>query len=155
VIKLTTTPKTSSITYRWTPENIGIGNNHRTNLPSGEYKVLAIDQNSCKDSLKIELTTKDCNSEFKVFPAFTPNGDGQNDFFEIRPLKCQFNTLAACFPNNELFIYNRFNHAIYHKAPYNNEWNGEQYPAGAYYYIFFPDKNNKKNKFTGWISLLR
>lgn len=47
---------------------------------------------------------------------FSPNGDGFNDFFVISNLEQ--------YPNNELFIYNRWGGLIFTAAPYNNDWDG-------------------------------
>jgi gliding motility-associated-like protein len=58
---------------------------------------------------------------------FSPNGDGINDVFEITGL--------YKYPENELFIYNRWGELIYHAKPYDNTWAGES--------------NNDKLKLTG------
>jgi gliding motility-associated-like protein len=58
---------------------------------------------------------------------FSPNGDGLNDVFEIIGL--------YKFPENELFIYNRWGELVYYSKPYNNDWSGQS--------------NNDKLKLTG------
>lgn len=48
---------------------------------------------------------------------FTPNGDGMNDFFEIVGLEL--------FPENELYIFNRWGAELYRQKNYHNDWNGQ------------------------------
>ena len=63
--------------------------------------------------------------------AFTPNGDGMNDVWEI-------NTLAG---NNEVIveIYNRWGEIIFYSKGYPEPWNGTYkgslVPEGTYAYI--------------------
>ncbi len=64
--------------------------------------------------------------------AFTPNGDGRNDVWEIKNIEY--------FPNNNVVIYNQWGSKVYEANPYHNNWegthNGEDLPIGTYYYIF-------------------
>lgn len=70
--------------------------------------------------------------------AFTPEGDGKNDFFVIKGLKS--NT------DNNLTVYNRWGNKVYEKPNYDNTWDGtpnvsgtlggQKLPQGTYYYIF-------------------
>jgi gliding motility-associated-like protein len=154
-IWLSVSPRNQTYSYQWTPATMGQGQNPRTQLSRGQYKVLVRNSLGCADSLTLDLQGRDCNDEVRIFPTFTPNGDQVNEIFEIRPINCPQRTLAECFPNNELIILNRSNHAIYQKSPYNNDWDGDNYPIGSYYYVFYPDRNNQKNRMTGWLTLLR
>lgn len=63
-----------------------------------------------------------------VFPnVMTPNGDGKNDLLVFTSLEQ--------FPGSKLYIYNRWGNLIYESNSYQNNWNGENFPAGTYYYI--------------------
>ncbi len=53
----------------------------------------------------------------KIPNAFSPNGDGINDFYVIEGIEE--------YPNNELYIYNRWGELVYYKEKYDNSWNGE------------------------------
>jgi len=89
---------------------------------------------------------------------FSPNGDGFNDMFIISELK----ECADCFPNNELYIFNRWGSMVYKATPYKNDWDGRSngnsmpdkqvLPNGTYYYIFKLNKYDVKPK-TGYIEL--
>ncbi len=62
----------------------------------------------------------------------TPNGDGANDTFVITGLEN--------FPNNELYVYNRWGHEVFGTSNYQNDWEGmwqgQALPEGTYYYVF-------------------
>lgn len=82
----------------------------------------------------------------KIPNVFTPNNiDDINPYFEILGLeKSDWN----------LYIYNRWGRLVYKKINYDNTWNGEESPAGVYYYTLqnnlCPEKNYK-----GVINILR
>ena len=69
--------------------------------------------------------------EFRVFNAFSPNGDGSNDSFKINGLEN--------FPNHELFVYNRWGTQVYTAKNYMNDWEGKwegnDLPDGTYFYV--------------------
>ncbi len=71
----------------------------------------------------------------------TPNRDGINDFFMIPCIE------TGNFPGNEVIIFNQWGDEIYRAAPYTNNWqgtyNGEDVPAGTYYYVVSFDRNTE------------
>ena len=81
--------------------------------------------------------------------AFSPNGDGINDTWQIQYLNS--------YPNCEVNVYNRYGQHIYHSTGYNKPWdgtyNGSLLPVATYYYII----NTKKhpNPFSGSVSIIR
>ncbi|MCB0760853.1 MAG: gliding motility-associated C-terminal domain-containing protein [Flavobacteriales bacterium] len=86
--------------------------------------------------------------------AFSPNGDGINDVFEIPNL--------YKYPNNSLKIFNRWGMLVYESAPYFENWDGtsshpatigQELPVSTYYYIL--DLGNGAEAFTGYIYLKR
>jgi large repetitive protein len=63
------------------------------------------------------------------------------------------------FPNNELVIISRWGDVVYRAKPYTNNWtganeNGQNLPAGTYYYIMRLDLSNGKIK-TGDVTIYR
>lgn len=80
---------------------------------------------------------------------FTPNGDGNNDTFEILGLNQ--------FANNELVIVNRWGNELFKTKNYLNNWTGEGLNEGTYYYILRVQKTNTSEwmVFKGYITLIR
>ncbi|WP_316832659.1 gliding motility-associated C-terminal domain-containing protein [Pedobacter aquatilis] len=80
---------------------------------------------------------------------FTPNGDGDNDVFEIRGLEL--------FAENTLVITNRWGNEVYKSNNYTNNWNGDGLNEGTYYYLLKVRETNNGEWFTyaGWTTLIR
>jgi gliding motility-associated-like protein len=80
--------------------------------------------------------------------AFTPDDDGDNDFFYIGNLEK--------YPDNNLKIYNRYGKQIYSATNYDNLWNGTYLgnlvPTGTYFYIF---NDGKGEQYKGSVTILR
>jgi gliding motility-associated-like protein len=75
-----------------------------------------------------EVIYENCNSIW-IPNAFTPDGDGINDVFEIR---------GAKFPV-KLWIFDRWGNVVYQSEDYQNDWagiypNGQPAPGGVYTY---------------------
>jgi gliding motility-associated-like protein len=103
----------------------------------GIYSVTLVIANSdgCQASVTKTLEVND--QQFLIPDAFTPNGDGKNDLFEIKGIER--------YPNNELQVFNRWGNLVYSMKSYNNSWDGTpnaksmgsgKLPAGTYFYIF-------------------
>jgi gliding motility-associated-like protein len=80
---------------------------------------------------------------------FTPNGDGNNDVFEIRGLEL--------FAQNDLTIVNRWGNQVYRSDNYRNDWTGEGLNEGTYYYILRVKEGTGSDwqVFKGYITLIR
>ena len=69
--------------------------------------------------------------------AFSPNGDGINDTWQIPGI--------SSYPNATLSIFNRQGEMIYHSSSYKNDWDGKLkgviLPFGIYYYLIIPGVN--------------
>ncbi len=73
--------------------------------------------------------------------AFSPNGDGVNDRFEIR--------FIQPLP---LTVVDRNGKAVYQNNEYTDQWDGGNLPAGVYYYdLVLPDFTTCN----GWVHLMR
>jgi gliding motility-associated-like protein len=73
----------------------------------------------------------------------TPNGDFNNDFLVFENLEF--------FPSNNLQIFNRWGKKIYEKDGYQNDWYGEDFSEGTYFFILELnnfDKTLHKGTFT-------
>lgn len=100
----------------------------------------------CADSVCKSIEVK---SEIIIPNIFTPNEDGENDFFVIKGLRGS---------GNMLLIFNRWGRKIYESFDYKNNWNGtiintEKLASdGTYYYIFV---THEKAEYSGYITLLK
>jgi len=80
----------------------------------------------------------------------TPDGDGVNDAFTIVGIHN--------YPDNEVYIYNRWGQEVFHTIDYQNDWYGtfknQELPDGTYYYVFL-DRSNGKLIQKGYITIHR
>jgi len=69
--------------------------------------------------------------------AFSPNGDGVNDYWEILGLQN--------YPGNKLQIFNRLGIKLYETTDYQNDWGGtykgEKVENGVYFYQLYLSDN--------------
>jgi gliding motility-associated-like protein len=122
---------------------IDLSQNDVSFLVTLTYTDASNNQSSC--SFNVNAV---CLREVEIPQFYTPNGDGTNDFFEIRNL--------VIYPNNTLKIFNRWGDLVYEKENYDNSWGGEsnsnsnELPSGTYFYVF--DIKDKESK-TGFVHL--
>ncbi len=81
--------------------------------------------------------------------AFSPNGDGINDVWNIDAL--------ASYPESTVKVFNRYGQIIFQSNGYLKPWdgtfNGSPLPFGTYYYII--DRKNGFPLSTGWVAIIR
>lgn len=124
---------------------------------NGSYNSIAAlkssfpqDKNSQNNSAEITLEP----SCVIIYNEFTPNDDGNNDYFRIDCIET--------FPESDLQVFNRYGALVYQKKAYQNDWRGianvkgavgkgEPLPTGTYFYILKTDAVSE-NK-TGWLFL--
>lgn len=107
---------------------------------------------NCECSTAVITIQVGLNAACDVPNIFTPNSDGINDFFVIPCLADE-----ARFQNSEMSIFNTWGDEVFGGAPYLNNWdgtfNGEDLPAGTYFYIF--NVGNGDKPMSGFITLQR
>lgn len=144
----------TATSYSWIPQN---GFIHYENTATPEvnpvmnttYTVIAFDAATgcmASDTVQVIVIPDD---ELIFYSAFTPNGDGNNDYFYIGNI--------FKYPDNILKIYNRYGQVIFTSSGYKNDWNGEyqgnKVPTGTYFYIL--DTGTAKGKYSGSVTILR
>lgn len=103
---------------------------------NGLYTVNLLTEERCI----IEQTLQINHKNFFIPNAFSPNGDGKNDFFEI--------ISEQSYP---LQVADRTGKLVYESSSYLNTWNGGDLSSGTYFYrLALP--NGDCN---GWVQLLR
>ncbi len=112
---------------------------------SATYTVETYDKWRCplNEIFKIAMVREDV-----IIPnVFTPNGDGINDYFEIKGLK----------PNSTLRVYNSNEILVFSSEQYDGSWNGtdsngNKLTEGTYWYILNVPVSGR---YTGWVYLKR
>ncbi len=99
------------------------------------------------------LDPSSCELDFPN--AFSPNGDGINDIFNIQAIDV--------YPNNKFSIFNRWGVVVFEAQPYNNDWDGTStvlgalgggaLPVGTYFYVL--DLGDGSTPMSGYIYLNR
>ena len=89
---------------------------------------------------------------------FSPDGDGINDTWTIR------GGLNENYPNNKVYVFNRWGISIYESKGYLNDWNGSNYnssgntssnlPVGTYFYLLDLNGDGSNVK-KGFVYLIR
>lgn len=113
-------------------------------------------KNGCVTPAKVSITSESCPCDLFAPNAFTPNGDGLNDYF--KPI-----TLNGCVPiNYEFQIFNRYgNRVFFAHQPYHEGWdgtlNGKPLPAETYIFeMRFKDAYTGKDLYyKGDVTLIR
>lgn len=128
-----------------------------SNLAPGTYSVMIIAYSGTQaidtvsiSNLIVSPSTSPC--KIKPFTYISPNNDGQNDAFYIENIEE--------YPDNEVFIFNRWGQEIVHIKNYNNQenaWGSKKYPInvplGTYFY-HLNQLSKKKDLFKGFVELI-
>ena len=141
----------NNVQYYWSP-SLYLSDPNSLNpvaSPPGDitYTLYAVSVNKCfivSDDVLVKVYSN-------VTPpnAFTPNGDGINDLWDIPSL--------ASYPNCELMVFDRYGARIFRSIGYPKPWdgtyNGKALPAGTYYYTL--DLKDGSKVLSGWVAIIR
>lgn len=117
----------------------------------GTYSVTAM-KNDCSTTENI-VVNKDCYTD--IPNAFTPNGDGQNDYFFPRQL------LSEGVKGFTMLIFNRWGQKVFETSNasgrgWDGKFNDKDQPLGVYLYqIKVVMKNGRIEDYTGNVTLVR
>ena len=104
---------------------------------STTYYVVVTDQCgvTASDSMVVEVQ----NCDLKASNAFSPNGDGKNDFFTIENIEY--------YPGSTVYLYSRWGKLVFEQVDYKNNWTGDDsLITGTYYYVVEPNDGTKQLK---------
>jgi gliding motility-associated-like protein len=102
-------------------------------LASTTYIVSALNESGCTDTDTITIRIAE---NLVVYSAFSPNGDGSNDFFDIDN--------ASAYPDIIVEVYARWGEKLFSSKGYADDqrwdgtYKGKDVPIGTYYYIIVP-----------------
>jgi gliding motility-associated-like protein len=121
--------------YLWTPSvnlsSVTVPNPIVT--PTGEqtYSLRVVNRHGCAAEARIRVYVE---QRIWVADAFSPNGDGQNEVWELKGIEA--------YPEAEVRIYNRWGIAVFQSVGYQQPFNGGDLPAGTYAYTlrYAPDE---------------
>jgi gliding motility-associated-like protein len=139
-----------NLSYAWTP-NIAINNiaAPTPNVSPTEditYRVVVTSIDGCTDNDEVFVKVL---KKPKVPNAFSPNGDGINDFWVIEYLES--------YPGATIDIFNRYGQTVYTSIGYNKPWdgtmNGRPLPVGTYYWVINP--KNGRQQMNGSVTIIR
>jgi gliding motility-associated-like protein len=139
--------------YTWSPVNFYIKYPNTATpdvnpINTITYTVAGVDASGCYglDTVRVKVIPSD---DLVFYSAFTPNGDGNNDFFYIGNI--------GKYPDNLFKVYNRYGQVIFTSSGYNNDWDGSYQgnpvPTGTYFYIL--DTGTDKGQYKGTVTILR
>ncbi len=132
-------------------------------LPNGSVNY-APDDGYCDDGVPDVFSYVICNAfgcdtavvsvlvscdELRIFNGFSPNNDNKNDFFRINGLQN--------YPDNKLFVYNRWGNLVFEAVDYQNnwigDWDGKDLPDGTYFYVL--DLGEGDKPLSGYVQIRR
>ena len=115
----------------------------------GQYPITASGAASTDYSITYLPGTLTIVGTIVVPNAFTPNGDGINDIWDIRFLDTYVNCSVA--------IFSRYGQKVYSSIGYSIPWDGTYknaaLPTGTYYYII--NLKNGTNPLSGFVAIIR
>jgi gliding motility-associated-like protein len=87
------------------------------------------------DTLKVLVQ----NCDITASNAFSPNGDGKNDFLTFENIQY--------YPGSIVYLYSRWGKKVFEQIDYNNDWNGgDVLISGTYYYVVEPNDGTEPLK---------
>jgi gliding motility-associated-like protein len=140
-----------NVTYEWTPatglSNTTVKNPTVTGDQDITYQLKITDKsNGCVNFSQVAVKV---SPVINISNTFTPNGDGINDYWEIKGL--------VAYENCTVDVYNRYGQPLFHSVGYPKPWDGtyqgKQMPSGTYYYVVNTKMNNQV--LSGYVVILR
>jgi gliding motility-associated-like protein len=137
---------TGATIYQWTPpDGMGDAQVMQPRVSPAQtttYSLHAESDGGCFSDADVTVT---------VFPgvdipnAFTPNGDADNQTWELKNIDL--------YPNCAVEIFNRWGTRVFKTVGYRNDWDGAGLPAATYYYVIKLDDQLPVR--TGSVSIFR
>jgi gliding motility-associated-like protein len=136
--------------YRW---NTGDTTSSLKIVHPGTYSLRVSDEPLGCSSTETITITKDCYID--IPNAFSPNGDGENDYFFPRQL------LSQSLSRFRMQVFNRWGQVVFETTRtdgrgWDGAFNGKPQPQGVYLYLLDADfVNGRKENYKGNVTLIR
>ena len=146
---------TSPYDFYW-PNNIIDLDKENTSILSdlleGTYYIEIVDAMGCslQDTAIVIDNLKTC---LEVYSAFSPNGDSNHDFWEIKNIEFYPKALIEVYNKSGDRVYRRRYYRNTLKDAFNGKINGKRLPSDVYYYII--NLENGDEPFTGTVTIVR
>ncbi|WP_025603980.1 gliding motility-associated C-terminal domain-containing protein [Pontibacter actiniarum] len=136
------------VKYTWSPatglDDPATASPVATPAQTTRYTLTVTNDAGCEDTTSVVVAVR----QLLVIPnAFSPNGDGVNDTWEVKNLEY--------FPEAKVEVYNRWGNLIFERSNYRGDWDGTYrgaaLPVSTYFYVI--SIPNKK-KFTGYVNIV-
>lgn len=115
-------------------------------LDSFQYRVC--NQTMC-DTAWVFIDVECEQDSFIIYNGISPNGDGDNETFFIKGIEK--------FPNNKVWVYNRWGNQVFYaegyRSTWDGTWNGKVLPDGTYFYLI--DLGDNSDRLAGFLQINR
>ncbi|POY35930.1 hypothetical protein C3K47_12010, partial [Solitalea longa] len=133
----------SEHTYRWYPEDGLDDPSSLTPIFNAQenkaYNLVITNEAGCSCEANVLVNVL---PDIEVPNAISPNGDGKNDYWEIKNIEK--------YPAAMIYVYNRYGDKIFSSQGSAQTWdgtaNGKKLPNATYYYVIQPNKKGIKPK---------
>ena len=140
------------LSYNWTPSVSLDDSTSASPVASPQittmYEVRAITEDGCTE---LDTVTVAKAGRLFVYSAFSPNGDGVNDYWDIDN--------ASEYPGIIVAVYSRWGEKLFSSRGYSDDkrwdgtYNGKPAPVGTYYFVIVP--YNGAQAITGPLTIIR
>ena len=155
---------TPSYTYKWSS---GQTTPAISNMPASVDTLSAKDINNCmladtivniiyiSQGSPIVENSSGVGSNFPIYSAFTPNGDGINEVWNIP----NFAPDSVVYKNCTVKVYDQWSNLVFQSVGYSKPWdgtdtNGKKVPVSTYYYVINTQPGTDNNKtYTGSVMI--
>jgi gliding motility-associated-like protein len=143
------TPEPGAYRYSW---NTGEHTPNISVVHPGEYSLTMTNEHGCATT-EVVTITKDCYID--IPNAFTPNGDGQNDYFFPRQM------LSRSVKKFSMQVLNRWGQPVFETNTtdgrgWDGKFNNQNQPGGVYIYLIEVETEGMPaEKYQGNVTLIR
>ena len=151
-VRLQTQANEPILRYGWDPptdlSRADVASPVSSPAQTSSYQLTAVGPTGCQSTLPVRVEVIE---SLYIPSAFTPNGDGLNDSWQI--------TNAAFFPLCEVAIYNRWGELVFYSKGYTQPWDGvyQERPVdgGVYSYQIATGPGFLNTTYRGKLTVIR